>query len=218
MKIQIVLFDGFGELVAFSPYEVLNRANECGADFHVQLVSLEEKSEVLASFGTKVQVEDVLKLDNKPDLLIVPGGGWNHKADLGLKREAELGKLPKLIYELHEKGTIIAGICTGGMLMAVSGIMKHKKACMHHLAKDDLQSFGVEVLNHRIVDYGMLLHREGLRQELILLYGSLNVLRAQTLQQQLKIGWNMKEEGSSGEIKKSLKSVAWIKKLSPSIK
>lgn len=161
LKIQIVLFDGFGELVAFSPYEVLNRANECGADFHVQLVSSEEKNEVLTSFGTKVQVEDVLKLDNQPDLLILPGGGWNHKADLGLKREAELGKLPKLIYGLHEKGTIIAGICTGGMLMAVSGIMKHKKACMHHLAKNELESFGVEILNHRIVDYGDVITSRG---------------------------------------------------------
>ena len=28
MKIQIVLFDGFGELVSFAPFEVLKRAIE----------------------------------------------------------------------------------------------------------------------------------------------------------------------------------------------
>ena len=43
MKIQIVLFDGFGELVSFAPLEVLNRAIEEGAPFTVELVSSERK-------------------------------------------------------------------------------------------------------------------------------------------------------------------------------
>ncbi|TKI82390.1 DJ-1/PfpI family protein, partial [Bacillus wiedmannii] len=41
MKIQIVLFDGFGELVSFAPFEVLKRAIEEGAPFTVELVSSE---------------------------------------------------------------------------------------------------------------------------------------------------------------------------------
>ena len=37
MKIQTVLFDGFGELVSFAPFEVLKRAIEEG--LHLQLNS-----------------------------------------------------------------------------------------------------------------------------------------------------------------------------------
>ena len=46
MKIQIVLFDGFGELVSFAPFEVLKRAIEEGAPFTVEFVSSEPKQEV----------------------------------------------------------------------------------------------------------------------------------------------------------------------------
>lgn len=58
MKIQIVLFDGFGELVSFAPFEVLNRAIEEGAPFTVELVSSERKQEVTTSFGVTVKLHD----------------------------------------------------------------------------------------------------------------------------------------------------------------
>ncbi|MBP0723987.1 DJ-1/PfpI family protein [Bacillus sp. RG28] len=162
MKIQIVLFDGFGELVAFAPFEVLKRANECGAEFQVEMVSSEPKREVVTSFGVKVMVDDYLRIDNRPDLLIVPGGGWNHKANFGAKREAEKGDLPKLISELHAKGTIIAGVCTGGMLIAASGILEGEKATTHFLAKDELkESYGADVLSYRIVDNGNIITARG---------------------------------------------------------
>jgi len=162
VKVQIVLFDGFGELVAFAPFEVLTRANECGAEFQVELVSSEPKREVFTFYGVKVVVDDYLRMDNQPDLLIVPGGGWNHKANLGAKREAEKGDLPKLISELHAKGTIIAGVCTGGMLIAASGILNEKNATTHYLAKDELrETYGADVLSYRIVDNGDIITARG---------------------------------------------------------
>ena len=39
----------------------------------------------------------ILRMDNRPDLLIVPGGGWNHKAEHGARKQAELGTLTKMI-------------------------------------------------------------------------------------------------------------------------
>lgn len=68
-----------------------------------------------------------LRMDNRPDLLIVPGGGWNHKAKHGARKQAELGTLTKMIREMHNEGTIVAGVCTGGMLLAASGILNDKK-------------------------------------------------------------------------------------------
>ncbi|MGE1037503.1 DJ-1/PfpI family protein, partial [Bacillus cereus] len=151
MKIQIVLFDGFGELVSFAPFEVLNRAIEEGAPFTVELVSSERKQEVTTSFGVTVKLHDFLRMDNRPDLLIVPGGGWNHKAKHGARKQAEIGTLTKMIREMHNEGTIVAGVCTGGMLLAASGILNDKKATMHHLAQSEMRKYGAELLPYRIV-------------------------------------------------------------------
>lgn len=118
MKIQIVLFDGFGELVSFAPFEVLNRAIEEGAPFTVELVSSERK-------------------------------------------QAELGTLTKMIREMHNEGTIVAGVCTGGMLLAASGILNDKKATMHHLAQSKMRKYGAELLPYRIVDQGDIITARG---------------------------------------------------------
>ncbi|MGN5651327.1 DJ-1/PfpI family protein [Bacillus sp. Brlt_9] len=161
MKIQIVLFDGFGELVSFAPFEVLKRAIEEGAPFKVELVSSEKKQEVITSFGVTVKLHDFLRMDNRPDLLIVPGGGWNHKAKHGARKQAELGTLTEMIKEMHNEGTIVAGVCTGGMLLVVSGILNGKKATMHHLAQSEIRIYGAELLPYRIVDQGNVITARG---------------------------------------------------------
>jgi len=161
MKIQIVLFDGFGELVSFAPFEVLKRAIEEGAPFTVELVASERKQEVTTSFGVTVKLHGFLRIDNRPDLLIVPGGGWNHKAEHGARKQAELGTLTKMIREMHNEGTIVAGVCTGGMLLAASGILNDKKATMHHLAQSEMSAYGAELLPYRIVDQGNVITARG---------------------------------------------------------
>ncbi|KPU58405.1 DJ-1/PfpI family protein [Bacillus wiedmannii] len=161
MKIQIVLFDGFGELVSFAPFEVLKRAIEEGAPFTVELVSSERKQEVTTSFGVTIKLHDFLRMDNRPDLLIVPGGGWNHKAEHGARKEAELGTLTKIIREMHNEGTIVAGVCTGGMLLAASGILNDKKTTMHRLAQNEMSEYGAELLPYRIVDQGNVITARG---------------------------------------------------------
>ncbi|MCC1488715.1 DJ-1/PfpI family protein [Bacillus tropicus] len=161
MKIQIVLFDGFGELVSFAPFEVLNRAIEEGAPFTVEFVSSEQKREVTTSFGVTIQLHDFLRMNNRPDLLIVPGGGWNHKAEHGARKQAELGNLTKMIKEMNNEGTIVAGVCTGGMLLAASGMLNGQKATMHHLAQGEINKYGAELLPYRIVDQGAVITARG---------------------------------------------------------
>lgn len=155
------MFDGFGELVSFAPFEVLKRAIEEGAPFTVEFVSSEPKQEVTTSFGVTVKLHDFLRMDNRPDLLIVPGGGWNHKAEHGARKQAELGTLTKMIREMNNEGTIVAGVCTGGMLLVRSGILNGQKATMHHLAQGEMSEYGAELLPYRIVDQGNVITARG---------------------------------------------------------
>lgn len=161
MQIEIVLFDGFDELDALAPYEVLQRAAEAGADLRVALVTLGGAEMVTAFHGLRVRPDGRLGQDGRPDVLIVPGGGWNHRGPYGTRVEAERGELPAAIARLHAVGTVVAAVCTGAMLLAASGLLAGRPATTHHLALDDLRASGAQVVEARVVDDGDVLTARG---------------------------------------------------------
>lgn len=154
MLVQIVLFAGFDELDAIAPYEVLARAAELGADLRVEFVTVGGAPEVAAYFDLKVRPGGRLGEGTRPDVVIVPGGGWNHRGPLGARAEAERGALPRALAELHAQGVTLAGVCTGGMLLAAAGVLRGRPATTHHLALEELRAAGAEVIHARVVDDG----------------------------------------------------------------
>ena len=140
MRIEIVLFDGFDELDALAPYEVLQNASAGGADFSVRLVSWSEKSEIVAAHGLRITAEIGHPDGPRPDLVIVPGGGWNIRSAQGDWAEAQRGAIPARLAELHHAGTIIAAVCTGGMLLASAKLLHGRAAITHHGAIEELRS------------------------------------------------------------------------------
>jgi putative intracellular protease/amidase len=154
MKFQIALFEGFDELDALAPYEVLRRAEEAGTDMRVELVTLNPVDEVTAFYGLRIRPNGQLGAADRPDVLIVPGGGWNHRGPRGARAEAERGALPDAIARLHAEGTIVAAVCTGAMLFARAGILAGRHATTHHIALEELRAAGAEVVAARVVDDG----------------------------------------------------------------
>src|SRR5690349_17250539 len=154
MLARIVVFDGFDELDAIAPYEALSRAAELGADLRVELVTLDERAEVAGHYRSRVRPDNRLGGEPRPDVVIVPGGGWNHRGPRGARAEAERGALPWALAELHQRGTILAGVCTGTMLIAAAGLLRERHATTHHLALDELRAAGAEVVRARVVDDG----------------------------------------------------------------
>lgn len=164
MRIQIVLFDGFDELDAIAPFEVLRRAEELGADLHPQLVTVEGAREVTALLGLRVHAEAALDLDHPADLLLIPGGGWNAGGSRGVRAEIERGSLSAAITRLHAGGAIIATVCTGALLAAAAGLTAGRPAITHHAALDDLRATGADVpdIRVRVVDDGDLISAGGI--------------------------------------------------------
>jgi transcriptional regulator GlxA family with amidase domain len=154
MRIDIVLFEGFDELDALAPYEVLRRAGELGADLQTRLVSLEAADAVTAFYGLRVTVAGRLGEGERPDVVLVPGGGWNHSGPRGARVEAERGALPAALVQLHTAGAIHAAVCTGTMLLASAGLLRGRPATTHHLALDELRAAGAEIIRARVVDDG----------------------------------------------------------------
>lgn len=122
MGSTIVLFDGFDELDAIGPCEVFQNAARAGADCETSLRTVEQRDIVTASHGHRVEPDGRLA-DVDPDLLIVPGGGWNDRTGPGARADAERGAIPAAIAELSDADSTIAGVCTGGMSLARAGIL-----------------------------------------------------------------------------------------------
>ncbi len=167
MRIHIVVFPGFDELDAIAPYEALRRAEEAGADLHVELVTLDGADEVTAFYRLRVRPTgrlwraDADAPDEKPDIVIVPGGGWNHRSPTGARAEAERGALPAALAALHAQGVILAGVCTGAMLLATAGLLAGRPATTHHLAHDELRAAGAKLTAARVVDDGDVITASG---------------------------------------------------------
>jgi transcriptional regulator GlxA family with amidase domain len=150
MRFQILIYDGFDELDAIAPYEVLQNAASAGA--MVELVTSDAVKEITAAHGLHLRPSAQLNLEQRPDVLVVPGGGWMGRSPKGARAEAERGTIPAALKSLHQSGTIVAAVCTGAMLLAVSGILKGRRAITHHDAIKDLQVAGAEIVHARVVD------------------------------------------------------------------
>lgn len=152
-RIAIVLFDGFDELDAIGPFEVLSNATRAGAPIHVELVGSSGPGEIVASHGLRVTVTGGLTPD--AEILIVPGGGWNSSlGSPGARAEVERGSLPSMIAALHDAGMTVASVCTGAMILAAGGLLRGRPATTHRSACEDLARSGALLVDARVVDDG----------------------------------------------------------------
>ena len=154
MQTEILIYDGFDELDAIGPFEVLS-------PLAPRLVTLEPAATVTASHGLEVTPHGMLS--QAPGLLVVPGGGWvarNEQA--GTYAEYLRGAIPAAIAERHGRGTVVASVCTGALLLAKAGILGGRPAVTHHAALDDLRDHGVDVRpGERWIDAGDVLTAGG---------------------------------------------------------
>lgn len=157
MRIEIALFEGFDEVDAIGPFEVLSNAADAVEDLRVELVGAHGPGEILAAHGMRVVCER--GLGESADLVLVPGGGWNasDSVALGARREHDDGRLPARLAALHAGGTVMTSVCTGAMLLAGAGITDGRPATTHRADLDDLRATGALVDDvARVVDDGDL--------------------------------------------------------------
>ncbi len=145
---EIVLFDGFDDLDAIAPLEVLHTAG-----FEVRVVGTGSGSATVRSaHGLRLTVPEPLGDD--AELVIVPGGGWIDPTPDGARAQCD-GPLPARLAHLHARGVVIASVCTGAMLLAAAGLLDGRPAVTNHGALDDLAAAGALVRSDaRVVDDG----------------------------------------------------------------
>jgi len=154
MTTEILLFDGFDDLDAFGPFEVLSEAG-----LPTRFVTILPTERVRSAHGAKIVPDGVL---GDPDLVLVPGGGWNDRSGPGAYAEARRGVITKALAERHAAGRRLGSVCTGAMLLAEAGILRDRPAITHHTAIEDLRAFGADVRpGERVVDDGDIITAGG---------------------------------------------------------
>jgi transcriptional regulator GlxA family with amidase domain len=129
------------------------------AGWTVRLVTQEPADEIVGSYGLRLRPDG--QLSDKPDLLVVPGGGWQKRSSAGAWAEAQRGVLPAAIARLHAAGTIIASVCSGAMLLASTGLLRGRSATTHAGVVADLRGAGADIVSARVVDDGDIITAGG---------------------------------------------------------
>lgn len=117
-KVLIILADGFEEIEAFTPIDILRRA-----DVDVVVAGLGEDM-VTGAHGITVKTDiDFEDYKGVPEALILPGGMP------GAENLAGSIKLKDLIRKMNSKNKLIAAICASpALVLGPTGILQGRKA------------------------------------------------------------------------------------------
>ena len=191
MKIEILLFDGIDELDVFGPFEVLT-----GAGLETRLVTVEPRDYVVSSGGARIAPHGEM---GDPDLVIVPGGGWDDRSGgPGARTEARRGVIAAALQRRHAAGGRIGSICTGGMVLAAAGLLTGRPATTHHNAIEEMRTFGVDVVDgSRVVDDGDIITSagvtSGIDMALYLVEQELGAAAAEAQADEIELRWERAE-------------------------
>ena len=128
-KVYIFLADGFEEIEAITPIDVLRRA-----EINVITVSISNKKEVTGARKITIVADSVFDECNfsDADLLVLPGG---MPGTLNLNEHDEL---KNLLVDFANKGKLIGAICAAPLILGGKGLLKGKNATCYPGFEDKL--------------------------------------------------------------------------------
>jgi transcriptional regulator GlxA family with amidase domain len=153
-RIAIAVWEGVEELDFVGPYEVLTAWNGyTEREIDVQIVA-EGDGVVRCAHGLRVIPDVTWDALERPDVLVVPGGGVTPQLANGLVDRVRL---------LAGTGTLMTSVCTGALAYAAAGLLDGKPATTHWGALDRLAQYdAVEVRpDDRFVDAGEVITAQG---------------------------------------------------------
>jgi len=150
MLAYLFLANGFEEIEAIAPIDILRRAN-----INIQTVSISNTKEVTGAHGIIIHA-DLLFTEahfSINEMLILPGGmpgTKNLDAHQGLK---------KILSEQSEKGGKIAAICAAPSILGKMGLLKGKEAICYPGFEEALS--GVVISRSLVVKSGNIITAKG---------------------------------------------------------
>ncbi|MBX7080439.1 MAG: DJ-1/PfpI family protein [Nannocystaceae bacterium] len=157
-RIAVLLFDGVEELDFAGPWEVFAAWADQFPDDGIEVQTLATTLDaVRCAKGLSVLPHRTRADAPAAELLIVPGGRGTRPL---LHDEATLAWLR----EQAGRGTVIASVCTGALLLAKAGLLDGRPATTHHGSLQRLRELGRDIdvrPDARFVDDGPVLTAAG---------------------------------------------------------
>jgi len=150
MNVAIPLYDRFTALDAVGPYEVLQRVPGAKITWLAH-----EPGPVGTDTGQLHLVADAAFEDlPDPEIIVVPGGTGT---DDFLDDERLLG----WIRRAHETSEWTTSVCTGSLLLGAAGVLDGLDATCHWLDLQDLERYGAQPTERRVVEQGKVITAAG---------------------------------------------------------
>ena len=141
-KVYLFLADGFEEMDAFVPLDILRRA-----DFEVETVSITDNLEVVGAHNLRVFCDTTIKFisPETANLLILPGG-----AD-GSMNLANSEKLGEILTKHNADEKWLAAICAAPYILGIRNLLKGKQATCYPGYEHFLTNNGGEFIKQSVV-------------------------------------------------------------------
>jgi transcriptional regulator GlxA family with amidase domain len=121
--VVIVVFDGVKLLDAAGPAEVFAEANRFGANYSLQIASVDGR-DVISSIGTRFAVTRSISSIASADTVMVAGGD-------GLVGRPIDPALVEALKTVPARTRRLASVCTGSFILAQAGLLSGRRATTH---------------------------------------------------------------------------------------
>ncbi len=115
MKVLVLLADGFEEVEALAPVDILRRA-----EIDVETLSIMDGREVKGAHGVPVIADAQLQGNEEADAIVLPGGlpgATNLAAD---------PRVLEIVTRHYESGKIVSAICAAPLVLDTAGVLAEK--------------------------------------------------------------------------------------------
>ncbi|MBR6523066.1 MAG: DJ-1/PfpI family protein [Clostridia bacterium] len=144
--VYVFLADGFEEIEALAPVDILRRAK-----IDVKTVSINDTLSVTGAHGITVQADILLKdVSEDSQMLVLPGG---------MPGTLNLQKCQPLCDMLKKAEGFVAAICAAPSVLGGLGLLKGKKATCYPGFEDKLD--GAEYVDESVVVSGKVITSKG---------------------------------------------------------
>ncbi len=147
-SVLVILADGFEEIEAFVPVDLLRRA-----DIEVTVASLSENRHATGRSGITAHADIALSgvQDRLFDLLFLPGGA-------GVRNLRVDSRVRELVLKHHAAGRWLAAICAAPVVLSDCGLLAGKRYTAHFSMAKELPAF---LAAERIVTDGKITTSRG---------------------------------------------------------
>lgn len=150
MKAYIFLADGFEEIEAITPIDLLRRAN-----IEITSISISNSKTVVGAHNISIEADSLfsdLNFENA-ELLILPGGMP------GTKNLDEHAGLKKILEQQVIQGKLIAAICAAPSILGKMNLLKDKEATCYPGFENQL--IGASLSESKVIQSGAIITAMG---------------------------------------------------------